>query len=233
DFKSPKRDDNPLPCQNQKGLFLYDHTTPKDVAYFYRSYYVDGSDDPMVYIVSHTWLDRWTQPEAKPVWVYSNCDSVELFNDYGVTSFGKRARTAGERGDTRFKWDDPYVQYNVLYARGYIDGRVAAEDYIVLENLPAPPTGTSAEKVDNIQAFSSGLSILSSNRIAVTVDKESKISVDLYSADGTLVSRVVNRSVGRGVHSWSLNGMLSGAGVYYVVARVGDTRLVGKIPAGF
>ncbi len=94
DFASPRADrvaasGNTINYQNQKGLFLYDHTTPKDVAFFYKSFYTDGAKAPMVYIVSHTWLDRWTAPAAKNVWVYSNCEQVELFNAIGSASFWK------------------------------------------------------------------------------------------------------------------------------------------------
>ncbi|MBD3421747.1 MAG: DUF4982 domain-containing protein, partial [Chitinivibrionales bacterium] len=83
----------------------------------------------------------WSTPGPKPVWAYSNCDSVELFNDLGTISFGKRARTGGERGDTRFQWDSADVRYKVLYAEGSIDGQVVARDMIILENLPDPPGG--------------------------------------------------------------------------------------------
>jgi beta-galactosidase len=64
---------------------------------------------------------------------------VELFNDSGTLSFGKRTRTAGPRGDTRFQWDDADVQYNVLHAVGYADGVKVAEHTIVLNHLADPP----------------------------------------------------------------------------------------------
>jgi beta-galactosidase len=58
---------------NQKGLFTFDRQ-PKDVAQFYRSQW---ANEPMVYIVSHTWTDR--KKGGTPIRVYSNCDAVELF----------------------------------------------------------------------------------------------------------------------------------------------------------
>ena len=141
DFASPRlgRGSNPIPYMNQKGLLLHDHKTKKDVYYFYQSMYRDAAEYPMVYIVSESWKDRWTEPAKKDVWVYSNCDTVELFNDGGTVSLGKRTKTAGPRGDTRFQWDDAEVQYNVLHAVGYVDGVKVAEHTIELENLEEPP----------------------------------------------------------------------------------------------
>lgn len=138
DFASPRVDRliNPIKFMNQKGLIMHDHKTKKDVYYFYQSAFRSAKDYPMVYIVSHSWTDRWKQPEKKDIWVYSNCDSVELFNDYGSLSFGKHTKTAGPRGDTRFQWDAADVKFNVLYAEGLYEGKVVARDTIVLQNLP-------------------------------------------------------------------------------------------------
>jgi beta-galactosidase len=140
DFASPRlgRGINPIPYMNQKGILLHDHKTPKDIYYFYQSMYRKPSDHPMVYIVSESWTDRWTEPAAKDIWAYSNCDSVELFNDYGRTSLGVRTKTAGPRGDTRFQWDSAYVQYNVLYAEGWYQNIIAVRDTLILENLKQP-----------------------------------------------------------------------------------------------
>jgi len=138
DFASPRADrlTNPIPFMNQKGIILHDHKTKKDVYYFYQSLYRSAGDFPMVYIVSHTWEDRWTEPGKKDIWLYSNCDSVELFNDYGTLSFGMRTRNAGPLGDTRFQWDSANVKLNVLYAEGWYNNKIVARDTIVLRNLP-------------------------------------------------------------------------------------------------
>ena len=138
DFASPRlgRGSNPIPYMNQKGLVLHDHKTKKDVYYFYQSMYRNPADYPMVYIVSESWTDRWAEPGKKDVWVYSNCDTVELFNDTeGTRSFGKRTKNAGPRGDTRFQWDAADVQYNVLHAVGYYEGKKVATHTINLKNL--------------------------------------------------------------------------------------------------
>lgn len=138
DFASPRlgRGMNSIPYMNQKGLFLHDHKTPKDVYYFYQSQYLDPEENPMVYIVSESWTDRWLEPGAKDVWAYSNCDSVLLYNDYGELPYGSRIRDAGPRNDTRYQWDAINVQYNVLYAEGWYNGDVVARDTLILRNLP-------------------------------------------------------------------------------------------------
>jgi beta-galactosidase len=138
DFASPRVDraTNPIPFMNQKGLIMHDHKTKKDVYYFYQSTYRTAEEHPMVYIVSHSWTDRWTVPGKKDIWLYSNCDSVQLFNDYGSLSLGFRAKTAGPRGDTRFQWNDADIKFNVLYAEGWYKNQIVARDTIILKNLP-------------------------------------------------------------------------------------------------
>lgn len=118
---------------NYKGL-LTPWGEPTDVFYMYRSNYAPQDKEPMVYIASHTWPDRWLAPGMKDsIHVYSNCEEVELFNDVNGRSLGKRTR---EGIGTHFQWDDVDIQYNVLYAVGYNDGKAVARDYIVLNHLP-------------------------------------------------------------------------------------------------
>ncbi len=121
---------------NNKGLLTL-WGEPTDAYYLYRANYVAAAKDPMVYLVSHTWPDRWSEPGKKSgVVVYSNCDEVELFNDVGGASLGVRKR--GPVG-THFQWDDVDVKYNVLVAVGRVSGKVVARDAIVLKNLPEAP----------------------------------------------------------------------------------------------
>ena len=118
---------------NYKGLFT-PWGEPLDVFYMYRANYAPKDTEPMVYIVSHTWPDRWmTQGIKNDVRVYSNCDEVELFNDIKLLSFGKK-RNNGI--GTHFQWDSIDIQYNVLYAVGYVNDSAVAEDCIVLNHLP-------------------------------------------------------------------------------------------------
>jgi beta-galactosidase len=121
---------------NYKGL-LTPWEEPLDVYYMYRSNYAPKDKEPMVYIVSHTWPNRWTTTGKKDgIVVYSNCDEVELFNDVRSQSLGRRKK--GGKG-THFQWDGVQINYNVLYAIGYVNGKEIAKDYIVLNSLPKSP----------------------------------------------------------------------------------------------
>jgi len=121
---------------NYKGMFT-PWEEPTDVFYMFRSNYAPKTTDPMVYIVSHTWPNRWTNPGIKDsIVVYSNCDEVELFNDVDGVSLGRKKR--GEIG-THFQWNKPDIKYNVLFAIGYVNGKKVAEDKIILNSLPKSP----------------------------------------------------------------------------------------------
>ncbi|WP_420148356.1 malectin domain-containing carbohydrate-binding protein, partial [Spirosoma sp.] len=121
---------------NYKGL-LTPWEEPLDAYYMFRANYADKRTEPMVYIVSHTWPDRWMTTGTKDsITVYSNCDEVELFNDVRSVSLGKRKR---QGIGTHFQWDNVPINYNVLYAVGYVSGREVARDYIVLNHLPEAP----------------------------------------------------------------------------------------------
>lgn len=121
---------------NYKGL-LTPWEEPTDAFYMYRSNYADKYKEPMVYIVSHTWPNRWMTPGIKDsIIVYSNCDEVELFNDIDGASLGKQKR---DGIGTHFQWNKVNIRYNVLYAVGYVNGKVVAKDTITLFHLPQPP----------------------------------------------------------------------------------------------
>ncbi|MCD0489333.1 DUF4982 domain-containing protein [Pedobacter sp. MC2016-14] len=121
---------------NYKGLFT-PWEEPLDVFYMFRANYAPKTTEPMVYLVSHTWANRWMKAGKKDsITVYSNCDEVELFNDVNGSSLGKRTRNGI---GTHFQWDAADIRYNVLYAVGYIAGKAVAKDYIVLNNLPQAP----------------------------------------------------------------------------------------------
>jgi beta-galactosidase len=121
---------------NYKGL-LTPWGEPTDAYYLYRANYAPKTTEPMVYIVSHTWPDRWLKPGKKDsICVYSNCDEVELFNDINGASLGKREQ---QGKGTHFRWDGVDIRYNVLYAIGYVNGKKVAEDKMVLHHLPKSP----------------------------------------------------------------------------------------------
>ncbi|MFN3664986.1 MAG: glycoside hydrolase family 2 protein [Sediminibacterium sp.] len=77
-----------IPHINQKGMMTYDRK-PKSVYYYYQSQW---TDEPMVYIYSHTWTHRSGEAGRK-VEVFSNCDEVELF--VNGQSEGKRKQADG------------------------------------------------------------------------------------------------------------------------------------------
>ena len=121
---------------NYKGLFT-PWEEPVDAYYMYRSNYTPKDKDPMVYIVSHTWPDRWLTPGIKNnIVVYSNCDEVELFNDVRSQSLGRRKRNGI---GTHFLWDSVNIKYDVLYAVGYVKGKEVSSDCVVLNHLPKAP----------------------------------------------------------------------------------------------
>ncbi|MGN7990366.1 malectin domain-containing carbohydrate-binding protein [Pedobacter sp. 22226] len=139
---------------NYKGMFT-PWEEPTDVFYMFRANYASKQTNPMVYIVSHTWPNRWTKPGIKDsIVVYSNCDEVELFNDISRQSLGKKKR--GGIG-THFQWNKPEIKYNVLYAIGYVNGKAVAKDQIVLQNLPQSPNfiGLISDKqlIDPVQDY--------------------------------------------------------------------------------
>jgi hypothetical protein len=117
---------------NNKGLVTAWHQ-PSDLYYMFRSNYRPGRRDPMVYIASHTWPNRWAQPSPRKVRVYSNCEEVELFNGVGRRSYGRKRHASIGR---HFAWEDVLPETNLLYAAGYIHGIKVAEDLIRLDHLP-------------------------------------------------------------------------------------------------
>ncbi|GAB3838253.1 malectin domain-containing carbohydrate-binding protein [Hymenobacter jeollabukensis] len=122
---------------NYKGL-LTPWEEPTDAFYMFRSHYAPKDKEPMVYLASHTWPDRWLQPGRQDsLIVYSNCDEVELFNDVGAVSLGRKKRGAF---GTHFQWDGVDIRYNVLQAVGYVAGKPVARDLIVLHHLPKAPS---------------------------------------------------------------------------------------------
>ena len=94
----------------------------------------------MVYLVSHTWTDRFKEGRRRAtVEAYSNCDSVLLYNDMsdGKVTFLGRKKNNGI--GTHFVWENRDIRYNVLRAVGYYKGKPVAEDIIILEGLEQAP----------------------------------------------------------------------------------------------
>lgn len=128
---------------NYKGL-LTPWEQPVDAYYMYRANYVCPDADPMVYIASHTWADRFVKTGARrcDITVYSNCDSVLLYNSYDESVKLGRKKNARIPG-THMLWENRLVKYNVLRAVGYRNGKAVAEDFIIFNGLTAA-SGTPA-----------------------------------------------------------------------------------------
>lgn len=121
---------------NNKGL-MTQWGEPTDAYYLYRAMQLPAGRAPMVYIVSHTWPDRWDRPGIySNIEVYSNCDAVELFNDVsGHLSLGRHTPDA----PGSFRWDKADIRYDVLSAQCLMGGVVKARDQMHLFNLPPAP----------------------------------------------------------------------------------------------
>lgn len=187
------RDIDKIGPVNYKGL-LTPWGEPTDAYFMYRANYAPQTD-PMLYIASHTWPNRWRTPGIKNhVRIYSNCDEVELFNDIGQQSLGiKKHQGVG----THFEFNNVNVQYNVLYAEGRIGGRVVARDTIVLHRLPESPNFNALR--DTASTLLKGTD--SANylfRVNAGGPQYEDAFGQVWSAD-----RPYQKSQGWGAHSWT------------------------------
>jgi len=115
---------------NNKGLVTA-WRQPSDLFYLFRANYADATREPMVYLISHTWPERWRTPGAKVVRVLSNCAEVELFD--GSKSLGRRKHPG--RGH-HFRWEGVELRHGLLTAVGLERGKMVAEDRIAFEGFP-------------------------------------------------------------------------------------------------
>lgn len=66
---------------NYKGL-LTPWEEPTDALYMFKANFASKQKEPMLYIASHTWPERWNSAGVKNnINIYSNCDEVALMND--------------------------------------------------------------------------------------------------------------------------------------------------------
>lgn len=110
----------------------------KDLYYLYQSLWTSPDSAPMAHI-----LPSWTHPTMKlgteiPVWVYSNCETVELFKD-GV-SLGKITRGPADRrpwDKMQFEWKVPWAPGTLLAKASRPNGTVVAETSVSTAGVPA------------------------------------------------------------------------------------------------
>lgn len=128
DFGTPLRPENAIPYLNQKGL-VDRSGKPKDAYYVFKSYW---SNDPFVYIESHSWTAR-RGPKGKPrnLSVFSNCETVELVHNN--ISLGKKNRQLGKFPATGLNWDVLFKKgENQLLAKGFKNGKVISVDTLIV-----------------------------------------------------------------------------------------------------
>jgi beta-galactosidase len=101
----------------------------KDRFYLYQSQW---TEEPMIHVLPH-WNWEGREGEITPVYVYSNCDVVELIVN-GISK-GKRQKKPGVY---RFKWEDIRYQPGSIRALGYnLDGDLLCEKEIKTAGPPA------------------------------------------------------------------------------------------------
>jgi beta-galactosidase len=140
---------------------------PKDRFYLYQSQW---TTEPMVHLLPH-WNWEGREGEKTPVYIYSNCASVELF--VNGESKGVKQNTIGEY---RFKWNDVIYQPGNIKAVGYdTEGRVLCEKEI--------KTAGKASKI-----------VLMADREIINADGKdlSFITVKITDKDGNLCPKANN-----------------------------------------
>ena len=137
---------------------------PKDVYYFYKSRWTSA---PMVHILPH-W--NWSAGTSVTIFVYNNCDSVELF--LNNTSQGSKTPTAG--GALHLEWTLPWAAGTVRAdcKRG---GSVVATDQVA--------TGGAAAKL-----------ALSADRSTISADGRDLVFItgDVQDGSGVFVPAAAN-----------------------------------------
>lgn len=124
---------------------------PKDIYYMYQSRW---TNDPMIHILPH-----WDDSSATKVWLYSNCNSVELF--LNGTSLGKKQQT--EIGTKyQFEYNPTYVK-GTLVANGYNSaGEIVAQDVVY--------TSLNVASSIRLKSDKSSVNINSDDLIFITCD---------------------------------------------------------------
>ena len=99
---------------------------PKDVAYYFKSWW---TEEPVLHLFPH-W--NWPGKENQEiiVWVYSNCEEVELFLN------GKSLGRKTMKRNSHLEWPVTYVP-GTLLARGYKEGKEILTNKVETTDNPA------------------------------------------------------------------------------------------------
>jgi beta-galactosidase len=120
---------------------------PKDDAWYLKSWW---SKKPVLHILPHwNWKGREGQPIS--VWVYSNCDEVELFLN------GKSQGKKNMIKNGHLEWTVPYLA-GQLKAVGYTAGKPVMTE--IVSTTDAPASVALVPNHDKIQAGKRGLAII-------------------------------------------------------------------------
>ena len=104
------------PCIKSESGVIDTANFKKDHYYLYQSMWCDKETTPMIHILPH-----WTHPDLPqntivPVWVYTNCDEIQLMLNGVIV--GKKSK-----GDNKHLQFDLCYQSGELKAIGYIQGK--------------------------------------------------------------------------------------------------------------
>lgn len=144
---------------------------PKDTYFYYQAQW---SDKTVLHLFPH-W--NWQGREGRPisVWVYSNCDEVELFVN-GKSLGRERMPPRGH-----LEWQVNYAP-GVLLARGYQNGKAVAQDKRETTEAPAgikliPGRASIAADAQDVSVIT--VSILDSqSRLVPIADNEITFEID-------------------------------------------------------
>ena len=117
------RNEGGLSGINTKGMVTFDHTTKKDVFYYYKA--VWNKDDKFVHLTSKRYTER--KKSVQQIKAYSNCDTVELWLNGKWVGYGTKAQ------DGVFVWDDVDISQsdsNSLRVVAYDNGQRVDEDSV-------------------------------------------------------------------------------------------------------
>jgi beta-galactosidase len=113
----------------------------KDRYYLYQS---NWTEEPMVHLLPH-WNWKGREGEVTPVYVYTNCESAELY--VNGESHGKKQK---QKGVYRLIWDEVVYQPGSIKAVGYDrNGKAIAEKEINTSAEPAKIVLTTDREVIN------------------------------------------------------------------------------------
>ncbi|WP_294404612.1 glycoside hydrolase family 2 TIM barrel-domain containing protein [uncultured Clostridium sp.] len=179
---------NQYPCKSSYFGIVDLAGFPKDIYYMYQSQW---TTTPMIHIVAD-----WTGSGNKKVWLYSNCNHVELFLN-GV-SLGKKSHT--DMGNSsQYEYSTKYTK-GILVAQGYNnEGTLIAQD--VKKSFNSPSSFILTSDKTSLKIGSNDLAFIectiidsdgaycatANNKITFTINGGTIIAVD--NGDSTCVDR--------------------------------------------